>query len=301
AASAVAAVPGSARWAGMGGAGAAVVGDAGVIFTNPAGLATVHRLAVEGSYEAYPSGSTLSTGAMALRAGRFTWGAGAAALGQTYTSADLLGVSSLVFRSGLAAIGTSVKYARETVAGARVDAWAGDVGIAIAVFDIMAPAAQLGPRGAAPVGVGGNRGSHRAGARVRDQRRCALPRAGRRRGGAHPAEAPLDREAGRGCAHGPGAAPAAGARARGPRLCRRFARVAGGGDLHDLRGRGPGYPAAGALGRAPRPVARVHVAIPHRGHGAVQGVLRLRAGARGRGRAGAGGIRHLPPHGRRVL
>jgi len=140
---ALAAVPGSARLAGMGGAGAAIVGDAGVIFTNPAGLATVHRLAVEGSYEAYPSGSTLSTGAMALRAGRFTWGAGAAALGQTYTSADLLGVSSLVFRSGLAAIGTSVKYARETVAGARVDAWAGDVGIAIAVFDIMALGASV--------------------------------------------------------------------------------------------------------------------------------------------------------------
>src|SRR5256884_7533886 len=141
--SALAAVPGSARLAGLGGAGAAIVGDAGVIFTNPAGLATVHRLAVEGSYEAYPSGATLSTGAMALRAGRFTWGAGAAALGQTYTSADLLGVSSLVFRSGLAAIGTSVKYVRETVAGARVDAWAGDVGIAIAGFDIMALGASV--------------------------------------------------------------------------------------------------------------------------------------------------------------
>src|SRR5437879_6059955 len=141
--SALAAVPGSARLAGLGGAGAAIVGDAGAIFTNPAGLATIHRLALEGSYEAYPSGATLSTGAMALRAGRFTWGAGAAALGQTYTSADLLGVTSLVFRTGLAAIGTSVKYARETVAGTRADAWAGDVGIAIAVFDIMALGATV--------------------------------------------------------------------------------------------------------------------------------------------------------------
>src|SRR5207245_634635 len=141
--SALAVVPGSARLAGMGGAGAAIVGDAGAIFTNPAGLATIHRLALEGSYEAYPSGATLSTGAMALRAGRFTWGAGAAALGQTYTSADLLGVTSLVFRTGLAAIGTSVKYARETVAGTRADAWAGDVGIAIAVFDIMALGATV--------------------------------------------------------------------------------------------------------------------------------------------------------------
>lgn len=140
---ALAALPGSARLAGMGGAGVAIVGDAGGIFTNPAGLATIHRLALEASYEAYPSGATLSTGAMALRAGRFTWGAGAAALGRTYTSADLLGVSSLVFRAGLAAIGTSVKYARETVAGSRADAWAGDVGIAIAVFDIMALGASV--------------------------------------------------------------------------------------------------------------------------------------------------------------
>lgn len=136
--SVLAVATGSARAAGLGGAGAAIVGDAGAVFTNPAGLATVHRLAVEVSYEAYPSGTTLSTGALALRAGRLTWGAGAAALGRTYTSADLLGVSSLVFRSGLAAIGTSVKYLRATAAGTRANAWAGDVGLAIAVFDLMA-------------------------------------------------------------------------------------------------------------------------------------------------------------------
>jgi len=122
----------------MGGAGAAIVGDAGAIFANPAGLATIHHLALEGAYESYPSGVTLSTGALALRVGRFTWGAGAAAVGPTYTSADLLGVSSLVFRTGLLALGTSAKYARETMAGARVDAWAGDAGLAIAVFDLMA-------------------------------------------------------------------------------------------------------------------------------------------------------------------
>jgi hypothetical protein len=141
--SVLAALPGSARAAGMGGAGAAIVGDAGAVFTNPAALATIHRLAVEASYEAYPSGSTLSTGALALRAGRFTWGAGAAALGHSFTSADLLGVSSLVFRTGVAAIGTSVKYVRETVAGTRVDAWAGDVGFAIPVFDLAALGASV--------------------------------------------------------------------------------------------------------------------------------------------------------------
>jgi len=131
-------LPGSARAAGMGGAGAAIVGDAGAIFANPAALATVHHLAVEGSYESFPSGATLSTGAVALRVSRFTWGAGAAALGSSDTSADLLGVSTLVFRTGIVALGATAKYARETVGGARVDAWAGDAGLAIAVFDLMA-------------------------------------------------------------------------------------------------------------------------------------------------------------------
>jgi hypothetical protein len=134
----LAVLPGSARAAGMGGAGAAIVGDAGAIFANPAALATVHHLAVEGSYESYPWGATLSTAALALRVSRFTWGAGAAALGPTYTSADLLGASSLVFRTGLVALGVTAKYARETLGGARVDAWAGDAGLAIAVFDLMA-------------------------------------------------------------------------------------------------------------------------------------------------------------------
>src|SRR3989449_5814875 len=45
----LAVLPGSARAAGMGGAGAAIVGDAGAIFANPAALATIHHLAVEGS------------------------------------------------------------------------------------------------------------------------------------------------------------------------------------------------------------------------------------------------------------
>ena len=136
--SVLALAPGSARAAGMGGAGAAIVGDAGGIFANPAALATIHHLAVEASYETFPSGSKFSTGAVALRAGRFTWGAGAAALGPSYTSADLLGASSLVFRTGIVALGGTAKYARETIGGARVDAWAGDAGLAIAIFDLMA-------------------------------------------------------------------------------------------------------------------------------------------------------------------
>lgn len=131
-------LPGSTRAAGMGGGGGAIVGDAGALFANPAGLATVHRLAVEAGYESYPSGTTLATGALALRVGRWDWGAGAATLGQTSSAADVLAVSTLVFRTGLVALGGSAKYARETQGGARVDGWAGDAGLAIAVFDLMA-------------------------------------------------------------------------------------------------------------------------------------------------------------------
>ena len=134
----VAALAGSTRAAGMGGSGAAIVGDAGALFANPAALATVHRLAVEASYESYPGGTTLATGALALRVGAWDWGAGVAALGQSYTAADVLAVSTLVLRTGVVALGGSAKYARETLAGARVDGWAGDLGLAIPVFDLMA-------------------------------------------------------------------------------------------------------------------------------------------------------------------
>lgn len=143
-------VPGSARAAGMGGAGAAIVGDAGAVFANPAALATVHHLAVETSYESYP-GTRLSMAAVAVRVDRFTWGFGAAALGPSYTSSDVLGASALVFRTGVVALGTTLKYARETLGGARVDAWAGDAGLAVAVFDLMA-------LGVSVQGIGGDLG-----------------------------------------------------------------------------------------------------------------------------------------------
>src|SRR6266571_4744458 len=84
---AVATLPGSTRSAGLGGAGAALVGDAGALFSNPAAIATVRRLAFEGSYEQYLGGTTFGAGAMALRVGRFDWGVGAQALGDASFSA----------------------------------------------------------------------------------------------------------------------------------------------------------------------------------------------------------------------
>jgi hypothetical protein len=158
--SVVAALPGSTRSAAMGGAGAALIGDAGALFTNPAGIAAVRHLAVEASFEPYLAGTSYSAGAVALRVGRLAWGIGVQALdfgsepivipdpassnrrgiptGGTFTASEVLATSGLVYRRGLIAAGASLKYARAQVGSWSTDAWAGDVGFAIAVFDILA-------------------------------------------------------------------------------------------------------------------------------------------------------------------
>lgn len=151
---------GSTRAAALGGAGAALVGDAGAVFANPAAIAPIRRLSLEGSYEAYIGGAFLSSAAVAARVGRFTWGAGVLVLdygsepelvpdpasggrrgtptGATFHPYDGVAVSSFVYRHSLFALGVSGKYARQQVGAWIADAWAGDVGLAIAVFDLMA-------------------------------------------------------------------------------------------------------------------------------------------------------------------
>lgn len=148
----VAALPGTTRSAALGGAGAALVGDAGAVFANPAAIATIRHLSIEGSYESYLGGAAMSTAALALRVGRVTWGFGAQALdygtepeivggvatGGAFHPYEALAVSSVVIRRGLMAFGVSAKYDRQQIGSAMSDAWAGDVGLAIAVFDIAA-------------------------------------------------------------------------------------------------------------------------------------------------------------------
>lgn len=156
----LAVIPASTRAVALGGAGVALVGDAAAIFANPAGIATVRRVALEASYERYLGGTALSVAAMAIRFGRFNWGLGAHALdygaepeiipdattggrrgtptGAVFNAVDVLGASSLVYRHGLLAFGATAKYARQSIAGTVADAWAGDVGMAVAVFDLMA-------------------------------------------------------------------------------------------------------------------------------------------------------------------
>jgi hypothetical protein len=153
-------LPGSTRSAALGGAGAALVGDAAAIFANPAGIATIRHLSVEGSYEPYLAGSAVSTAALALRVSRWTWGFGAQTLdygsepvvvpdpatggrrgmttGASFHPYEALAATTLVYRRGFAALGVTAKYDRQQMGAAVSDAWAGDIGMAIAVFDIMA-------------------------------------------------------------------------------------------------------------------------------------------------------------------
>jgi hypothetical protein len=132
-------LPASVRAVGLGGAGAALVGDASVIFANPAGLATVRHLAIEASYASITGGSALSLGALALRVGRFDWGAGAQVLSTpgSLNHDDAVVASSLVYRRGLLAFGVTGKYAHGPGTPAAGE-WAGDAGMALPVFDLFA-------------------------------------------------------------------------------------------------------------------------------------------------------------------
>jgi hypothetical protein len=102
----------------------------------------------------------VSAAAVALRVSRFTWGFGAQALdygsepvivpdpatggrrglatGASFHPYEALASTSLVYRRGFAAIGVTAKYDRQQIGADVSDAWAGDVGFGIAVFDIMA-------------------------------------------------------------------------------------------------------------------------------------------------------------------
>src|SRR5260370_5658988 len=93
AASVLATLPGSTRAAALGGAGAALTGDAGGIFANPAAIATVHRVALEAWYARAPDRTAWDGAALALRVGRFDWGAGAETRSDaSVPPADFLGV-----------------------------------------------------------------------------------------------------------------------------------------------------------------------------------------------------------------
>ena len=148
--SALGGVAASVRSAGLNGAGVALVGTAGSVFTNPAGLATIRRVALEVGYRAAPFDAVLTTAAVGWRVGQFDVGVGLQHFefgttpvpqmpaGAPADASELLAVGSLVYRFGLIALGATGKYAAQDLVTLRHNGVSADVGLAIAVFDIMA-------------------------------------------------------------------------------------------------------------------------------------------------------------------
>jgi len=138
--------PLSVRNAGMNGAGAALVDHAGAVFSNPAGIATIRHIGIEGSYWATPSDGSIMSGALAWRLSQFDVGFGLARFkpgnGQgangPIDERELAGVGTLVYRFGIIALGGSGKYVRRVTDETQESAFGADAGIAIALFDIMA-------------------------------------------------------------------------------------------------------------------------------------------------------------------
>ena len=144
--------PASVRSAGMNGAGAALVGNAGAVFSNPAGIATIRHVGLEGAYQTRPSDGSLAAGALAWRLRQFDLGVGVAryrfgsdpsthpipGIPAGSDARELAGVGSLVYRFGIIALAGSGKYVSRTVDDSSETAFSADAGLAIAVFDIMA-------------------------------------------------------------------------------------------------------------------------------------------------------------------
>ena len=158
-------LPATARQMAFQGAYSAVVGDEGSVFANPAGMAPVRRGALGLSYERGLFGTGLSSGAGVIRVGRFNLGLGVMYLdfggdsvvvpdpafggdrgmttGEMITAYNALAVGSVAWRRGMLSVGANVKYLREHIGSGTGGSWSanaltGDLGLAIAVFDIMA-------------------------------------------------------------------------------------------------------------------------------------------------------------------
>lgn len=152
-------LPASVRFAGLGGAGVPVIGGAGSIFVNPAGIAAVQHLAFEGGYHRYAGGATQSVAAAAIRVGQFDLGVGAHLVRFADTAAtrgNALYAATAVYRYGLIAAGGSLKYVSVTDSAHQVaSAVTGDLGTTIAIFDILALGLSLQDLGQHPGSNGG--------------------------------------------------------------------------------------------------------------------------------------------------
>jgi hypothetical protein len=128
------------------------VGNAGAVFANPAGIATIQHIGLEGAYRTLPSDGSLASGALAWRLRQFDLGLGVVryrfgsdpsahpitGIPAGVDAREYAGVGSLVYRFGIIAIAGSGKYVRRIVDDSPESAFSADAGLAIAIFDIMA-------------------------------------------------------------------------------------------------------------------------------------------------------------------
>ncbi|MBK7784151.1 MAG: hypothetical protein IPJ57_06600 [Gemmatimonadetes bacterium] len=134
-------LPISVRSAGLGGASVALNGDASATFLNPAGLATIRNIAIEGAAQRYPDGSLEGFAAAGFRFLQFDFGGGIHYLRFSDSSAvvdNLQWTASAVYRVGLIAAGSTLRYVSlEDSTGDTRRTAALDAGLGIHVFDLM--------------------------------------------------------------------------------------------------------------------------------------------------------------------
>ena len=140
-------LPATARYAGLANAGVAVHGDAGALFVNPAGIATMRHAGIEATYHISGSQGVEGSAAAAFRLGQFSLGGGAhyLRLDPDSPNADnLMTMGTAVFRYAIFAVGASGKYisVEDTTGDVRRSA-SSDIGILVALFDLVAVGASF--------------------------------------------------------------------------------------------------------------------------------------------------------------
>ena len=134
-------LPVSVRAAGLGGAGVGLSGDASSVFINPSGLATIRHIAIEGTIQRYGDGTWETMGAGAFRLLQFDFGGGYHYMRFNDSSAtkdNFSWAGSGVYRFGIIALGSSVRYVSEQDSSGAVRRSAGiDGGIGLHFFDLM--------------------------------------------------------------------------------------------------------------------------------------------------------------------
>ncbi|HUL69739.1 MAG TPA: hypothetical protein VLT17_05810 [Gemmatimonadales bacterium] len=135
-------LPVSVRYAGMAGASTALLGSAAGVFRNPAGLATIKHVLVEGAASRYGDNSWEGMSAGAVRIKQFTLGGGIDYLRFSDTAQvrdNLQWAGSAVYRFGIIALGTTLRYVSvEDTAHTVRRSYTGNLGLAFALFDIAA-------------------------------------------------------------------------------------------------------------------------------------------------------------------